>query len=114
MDGIGYQCVLPAQVTRALCLGPLAMLGLCWSVAASIVALVGDGATAALNAATAVGRSLMALAPAGRAATTVTSEVGPPVLSILFLAQWGRAAALLTRAPRSRRDGGPLFGWTPP
>ena len=64
------------QVVRALCMGPLAAMGLCWSVAASCAAIIGDGVVASYSAAVAIAGSLVALAPASRAAAMATNEVG--------------------------------------
>ncbi len=64
------------QIIRAICMGPLAAMGLCWSVAAGCVAIMGDGVVASYSAAMAVGGSLVALAPVSRAAATATNEVG--------------------------------------
>ncbi len=57
-------------------MGPLAAMGFCWSVAASCAMIIGDGVMAFYSAAMAVGGSLVALAPASRAAATATNEVG--------------------------------------
>ena len=65
------------QVGRALCLGPLAVLGMLGSAVASCAAIMGDGVLATGKAAFAIGGSLKAFAPVGKAAAMASKEVNP-------------------------------------
>ena len=63
------------QVVRTVCWGPRTMLGLVWSAAVSCITIIGEGMTALVWALSAVGGSLRAFAPVGKAAASASKEV---------------------------------------
>lgn len=101
-----------SQIIKALCLGPLAVVGLIWSALTTSFAVIGDGLIASGRAVAAVGGSLKAFAPVGRAAATASKEVGPRTFATPTKPFKSKAAQHLVST--RRRDGGALCGWTPP